>query len=459
MLPVLCAAFFLGGCAHLSEQAAKPPRDRTFIAYWPPPQGSTQLRVAVKDNIDLRGVVTTAGSEALARARAPATRDAACLALARRRGVHFVGKTNLSEFAIAPSGINDDFGTPGNPFSGWRKLIPGGSSSGSANAVATGEADIAFGTDSAGSVRVPAACCGVIGLKTTYGLIPLDGVLPVEAQHLDTVGPIAPDIAGTVSGMDLLQAGFAARYQAAVAAMPDPRDIRIGRLHLRGTDARVDRAVDDALERAQVRVIHLDDSFRQKWEQAQKDGSAVAAAGAWLNYHQHLNRLGVSARTKSIIIVGGVTYKTQYRSALARRDAWQRTLREVFGQVDFLALPTLQGLPPRIPTTLKVDPLNARIGLTHPENTVVVDILTDPLGALTRIPLASLRLLGIDPFEADMLKLQNTAAVNFAGNPALAIPIPLRHSRIPVTSLQLVGPPHSEAELLALGRFFERQED
>jgi Asp-tRNA(Asn)/Glu-tRNA(Gln) amidotransferase A subunit family amidase len=445
------------GCALLPKQLSGSPRDHTFIAYWPPPENSQQLKLAIKDNIDMQGVVTTAGSEYLSTHNPPAARDAACLAIARKRGVHIVGKVNLSEFAVAPSGINDYFGTPKNPFSGWRSLIPGGSSCGSARAVVTGKADVAFGTDTAGSVRVPAACCGVVGLKTTFGLVPLDGVFPIDAKHLDTVGPLARDIAGAAQGMDLLQDGFAARYQAAVAATPSGQAIKIGRLHLRGTDPRIDRAVDEALARAQFQVVPLDDAFRQKWEQAHKDGTAVAAAGAWISDAKYANKRGVSPRTKSIILVGGVAYASQYRKALARRDDWQRALREVFQHVDFIALPTMQSVPPRIPPTLKVDLLKAQAGFTHLENTGAVNILENPLQAITSIPVASLRLLGIDLFEADMLKLQNTVAVNFAGNPALAVPIPLRQGRVPVTSLQLIGPPLSEAELLAAGRLIEAQ--
>ena len=135
----------------------------------------------MKDNIDMKGVVTSAGSEYILEHNPPAARDADCLAIARTRNVRIVGKTNLSEFAVAPSGLNDYFRTPKNPLSNRRKLIPGGSSSGSAVAVANGSADVAFGTDTAGSVRVPAACCGVVGLKTTFGLISTKGLFPVEA--------------------------------------------------------------------------------------------------------------------------------------------------------------------------------------------------------------------------------------------------------------------------------------
>src|SRR5437868_1444685 len=93
--------------------------DRAFIVYWPPKE-KKQLRLAVKDNIDIQGVVTTAGSEYVAKTRQAASRDAQCLEIARKRNVQIVGKTNLSEFAVAPSGLNEYYGTPKNPFSKLR---------------------------------------------------------------------------------------------------------------------------------------------------------------------------------------------------------------------------------------------------------------------------------------------------------------------------------------------------
>ncbi len=412
----------LGGCAILPRGTANEFQDRAFIVYWPPPKESKRLRLAVKDLIDMKGVVTTAGSEYVAENSQPATSDAACLAISRARDVQIVGKTNLSEFAVAPSGINDFFGTPRSPLSRRSKIIPGGSSSGSAVAVASGMADVAFGTDTAGSVRVPAACCGIVGLKTTFGLVSLKGVFPVEPKHLDTVGPMAKDVAHVVEGMDLLQDGFAARYRIAMAAKPLAKDIRIGRLYLGGTDPRIDKAIDDALARAGFRVVPLDQAFKEKWDQAKKDGDTVAAAGAWISDRKYFDKLiGVSARTKAIIALGEFDYTTSYRNALGRQVAWQDALRQVFKKVDFIALPTLQKLPPRIPLIGKTALLEAEIAL----------------------------------FEAEMLGLQNTVAVNFAGNPALAIPIPLNDKIVPATSLQLVAPRSSEAGLLNAGRLIE----
>ena len=162
-LLALVSVLALSGCSLFRIYPEHAKQHHAFIDYWPPPEGSKGLRLAVKDNIDMKGIVTTAGSEYFAENKKPAVEDAPCLAIARQRGVTIVGKTNLSEFAVAPSGYNEYYGTPKSPLSHLQKLIPGGSSCGSAVAVARGLADVSFGTDTAGSVRVPAACCGVVG--------------------------------------------------------------------------------------------------------------------------------------------------------------------------------------------------------------------------------------------------------------------------------------------------------
>lgn len=413
LLSALFLATLFAGCA-LPHRRPATTGDHTFIEYWPPPAGSQRLRVAVKDLIDMKGVVTTAGSEFLAKNSSPAARDAKCLEIARERKVDIVGKTNLTELAVGVSGINAYFGTPKNPVSARRKLIPGGSSSGSAVAVANGMADVAIGTDTAGSIRVPAACCGIAGLKTTFGLVPLDGVYPIAPNHLDTVGPMARDVARLVQGMDLLQRGFSARYQAATAAHPSASGIRIGRLYIDGTDPRIDRAVDDALAAKGFKVVVLGRAFKARWDQAQKDATTVAAANAWMSDEKFKLQPGVTARTKAVIALGKYEYTANYRGALKRQAGWQRALRGVFRNVDFIALPTLKTLPPAVPF----------------------------FG-------------GTPAFEALALSGQNTAAVNLAGNPALAIPIPIRDRAVPVTSLQLIGPRLSEAGLLNAGRLIE----
>ncbi len=414
ILSATAAVNFFTGCIAPKNRAARSSPDRAYTAYWPPGGDDARLRLAVKDLIDIQDVVTTAGSRHFAKNNAPAVKDAKCLAIARERNVKLVGKTNLAEFGLGVSGINSYFGTPKNPVNRRHRIIPGGSSSGSAVVVANGSADIAFGTDSGGSIRVPAACCGVVGLKTTFGLIPLDGVYPISAQHLDTVGPLARDIRGVVQGMDLLQRGFAGKYARATAARPSARGIRIGRLYVDGTDEKIDRAIDEALAARGFDVVALDAAFKAQWEQAESDGDIITSASGWLTDGNFMDKTGVSGLTKAILVLGSINYKTDYEAALTRRAQWQRTLNAMFRKVDLIALPTLKSLPPKIP------------------------------------------LFGGSPaFEARVLAVQATVAVNLAGNPALAIPIPVKSRTVPVTSLQLIGPRLGEAQLLNAGRIIE----
>jgi len=412
---VLGATGLVTSCSAPPIRAASASADRAFIEYWPPSNDNRAPRLAVKDLIDVKGTVTTGGSKYLTQNGRPATRDAACLARARERGVQLVGKTNLGELGLGVSGANDFYGTPINPMNPRARFVPGGSSSGSAVAVASGMADIALGTDTAGSIRIPAACCGVAGLKTTFGLVPLRGVIPLSPKHLDTVGPLAKDIPRLAQGMDLLQAGFLERYHQAAAEKPAARDITVGRLYVRGTDPAIDKAVDAALQAAGFRVVRLSDDFAAKWEQAQDDGKRVAAAESWITDRDYANRPGVNDLTKAALRLGKLEYQTNYADAIERRPAWQSALRNEFRKVDFIATPTLLKLPPRI---------------SHFGRSALL--------------------------ELHVFEIQNTVAVNLAGNPALAMPVPVENRLLPVTSLQLVGPPRSEADLLQAGHLIEK---
>ncbi len=404
-------AALLSGCgfAHYGGRAV---RDHAFVSY----RGSTEgggLRLAVKDNIDMQGQVTSAGSKYFARYGSPADRDAVCMAIARERKVQIVGKTNLTEFALSVSGNNDYFGTPINRWDGKHRFMPGGSSSGSAVAVANGSADVAFGTDTAGSIRVPAAFCGIYGLKTTFGLVSTRGVFPISEKYLDTVGPMAADIPHLVDGMDLLERGFRSKYRAAVAAKPSGRQIRIGRLYVPGTATEIDRAIDEALRAKGFKVVRLDDAFLAKWQQADADGETVVVSEAWNHDKQYLSKPGVGWTTGTIIRTGSLSKALAFDTAVGRRKAWQRDLTNVFRKVDLIATPTVRTLPPRW------------------------------------------QWFGSSAISEKLIfNAQNTVGVNFAGNPAIAIPIamPPEKHYTPRTSLQLVGPNRSEAQLLNAGR-------
>jgi Asp-tRNA(Asn)/Glu-tRNA(Gln) amidotransferase A subunit family amidase len=285
-------------------------------------------------------------------------------------------------------------------------------------AVANNEADVAYGSDTAGSIRVPAACCGIFGLKTTFGLVSLKGVFPLSPKHLDTIGPMAKDIPDLVSGMELLDPGFSSRYEAIKARKASARQITIGRYYVAGTGPKIEEAIDRALRVAGFRVVRLGERFKRSWDQAQSNGSTVAIADGWLSDRQYLGKSGVSLTTQATIRLGELQYNTAYKAALNGRAGWRRELNRTLGRVDLIALPTLKSLPPH-------KMLFERSAL----------------------------------FEARVLALQNTVAVNYAGNPAIAVPIPYSDRGFPVTSVQLIGPRLGEPALVNAARLISAEKD
>lgn len=162
------------------------------------------IPISIKDLFDVAGEVTRAGSKALAEAP-PARADAPVVARLRAAGAVIVGRTNMSEFAYSGIGLNPHYGTPRNPWDRATGRVPGGSSSGAAVSVADGMAAMGLGSDTAGSVRLPAAFCGLTGFKPTARRVPLQGAYPLSGT-LDSIGPLAPSVA-CCSLVDAILAG------------------------------------------------------------------------------------------------------------------------------------------------------------------------------------------------------------------------------------------------------------
>lgn len=356
--------------------------------------GSAGTRVGVKDIIDMEGFATTAGCRAIERAASPAAADAPCLAGLRAAieagEARVIGRTNLDELAAGANGVNHWFGTPVNPLDPER--IPGGSSSGSAVAVAAGEAEVAFGTDTGGSVRIPAACCGVVGLKTSRGRVSTEGVVPLS-QSLDTVGPIGADLTRTVHGMRLLEPGFAPGEPFGV----------VGRFRAPDVDPTIDAAVDRALAEAELEVVEVE---LPSW------GSALEAAlriGLGEGYRNHAEML---AREPELVGPGAAEALAWGRDlgrfdaeARAFQAAWEGELAEALRRCEALAWPTLSGF-----------------ALLLSDAAAIADIC-------------------------------RTMEVNLAGLPALALPVPAG-GPLPA-SLQLVGANGAEERLVATGAVVE----
>lgn len=347
--------------------------------------GDFGTRLAVKDNIDVAGMVTTNGMRLSGSGhQRVAMRDAYCVVRLRNAGFSIVGKTNLHELALGASGINPWYGTPTNPID--RTRVPGGSSSGSAVAVANGDADLALGTDTGGSVRIPAACCGVFGLKPTTGIVPTNGVTPLS-KTLDTVGLLARTA-------EMLELGWAALCPFHESRTPAP--VVIGRL-VTSAACNVEDAVDTALGNAGFRYTTVSLPI---WEDAYEATLNLQLHEAFLAHKNLLdNDVIVGNDVRHSLEAGANVTQLQLRSAEAVKVEFVAQVSRLMKQLNVIVTPTLA------------------IEIPHPQ-------------------------------DADRKCLtQYTRPVNMLGLPAVSVPI--NTGGLP-GSMQLIGATNSEAVLLSL---------
>jgi len=371
------------------------------------------IPIALKDLFDIAGEPTPAGSAVLANAP-DAKANAPVVARMIAAGFIPVGRTNMTEFAFSGLGINPHYGTPASPWDRASKRIPGGSSSGTAVAVADGMAAAGLGTDTGGSCRIPAAFCGIVGYKPTARRIPIDGVLPL-APSLDSVGPLAPSVA-CCAEIDAILAGarpsppIPARLDGLRLAVPD-------NMVLDGMDDTVAAAFDAAL-------------------------SSLSAAGARIertHFHDFAELPGVNAK-------GGFAASEAY--------AWHRHLLATQGS----------GYDPRIRVRIaRGEHMSAAdyLDLTHARARLIAsfDRATEPYDCILMpsVPMVAPRIADLDDERAynsiNMLILRNTALGNFFDRCAISVPCH-RAGDAPV-GLMLMGETMGDARLFSIAAAVE----
>lgn len=337
------------------------------------PRGPLEgLPITVKDLFDVTGKITTSGSKVLAD-QPPAKADAEAVRRLRRAGAVIVGHTNMVEFAYSGLGLNPHYGTPANPFDATR--IPGGSSSGAGVAVVRGMAAAALGTDTGGSVRIPAAFSGLTGFKPTLSRVPCDGAFPLSTT-LDSIGPIAPSVACCA----LLDAVLSDQKPAAPTPTP-VAGLRLtvpSNLVLDGMDNTVSTAFDRTLQMlstagAQVREMPLD-TLDHLPELGQGGGFTAAES-----YHIHREWLarresGYDPRVSVRIKRGASMSAADYIGLHQRRAELMATIDRQMADWDALIMPTVPIVPPRF-TELESDDEYARLNLLVLRNPTVANLL------------------------------------------------------------------------------------
>lgn len=335
------------------------------------------LPVSIKDLFDFAGEPTGAGSVALDDA-APATADAPAVARLRQAGGVVAGRTNMTEFAFSGVGVNPHHGTPVNPCDPATPRIPGGSSSGAAVSVATGAAFIGLGSDTGGSIRIPAALCGIVGFKNTARLTPLQGAYPLSAT-LDTVCAMTRSVRDAILAHEILAARQVARqdkplsgYRLAVATTQ----------MLEGMDATVGRAFERSLRRlrdagADITEIALS-QVRDLGTIQATGGFAAAESYAW---HRRLlagrgHRYDPRVRTR--IERGAAMKAWEYIELQQARAAWVREVEEALAGFDAVLSPTVPIVAPPIADVApgaERDEAFFRINALLLRNTSVVNML------------------------------------------------------------------------------------
>jgi aspartyl-tRNA(Asn)/glutamyl-tRNA(Gln) amidotransferase subunit A len=324
--------------------------------------------LAVKDLIATKGVRTTAGSRILS--DWVPQRDAACVSRMKRAGYRVVGKTNTHEFAYGTTNDNPHYGPTKNP---WNpSLSTGGSSGGSAAAVAAGVVDVALGTDTAGSIRIPAALCGVVGLKPAWGTVSTEGVLPL-AWSLDCVGPIGWTVGDVEKAMNALG--------------PTPKEhkrwtIGVPEHYVYQADDEVVRSVQEALRvmeklgcrLREVRIPELTDCSRIGIHITRSE--AAAWHRRW--YPARADEYGADVRAK--LEEGQRLPAKDYLVALEDRENLEKAVKRV--GVDLLAGPTtpVTAFPNSAPVVVYT--------LTYPWSLARIAAITVPCGlSRNRLPI------------------------------------------------------------------------
>jgi aspartyl-tRNA(Asn)/glutamyl-tRNA(Gln) amidotransferase subunit A len=393
-----------------SARAAADARDRLRKAgYVASPLAG--LPVSIKDLFDVAGEPTLAGSKALDD-RPPAECDAPVVARLRAAGCILIGRTNMTEFAFSGVGINPHYGTPGNPYD--RRLIPGGSSSGAAVSVGEGAAIVAIGSDTGGSVRIPAALCGIVGFKPTQSRIPRDGVIPLSTT-LDSIGPLANSVACCAIA-DAVMAG-----EPPVAPGPLPAlGLRLGVLQgfvLDGLAPEVASAFADAcaaLSRAGARVTDL--------PLAELDEiPAINASGGFAPIEAY-------AWHKPLLARRGAEYDPRVSARIERAGG--------MNAVDYINL-----------CAARAD-LIARIA----PRTALFDALLMPTVAISAPPIAAFE-RDEDYRHLNAQILRNPSVINFLDR--CAVTIPIQPAGTPPVGLMVIGEHGADRRLLALARGIE----
>ncbi len=347
----------------------------TYPALFEPLPAGAAFKFSIKDLFDVAGEVTTAGSKVLQGAPA-AKADAVAVARLKAAGGVAVGRTNMSEFAFSGVGWNPHFGTPHNPLAPASPArVTGGSSSGAASSVSAGLAAIGLGSDTGGSLRIPAALCDLVGFKSTARLVPTAGVLPLSPS-LDTVGAITHDVATAIRAHEILAAR---RVPRARKALNQYRIAIADNVFFDGIGEETGRIWQQAVQtltNAGLKIVRI-----QLPELSEI--SAINQAGGFSpieSYRWHKNLIAVQQeaydpRVAKRILLGSLASDADYAQLLAHRADWMLRVSHKLSAFDAVLSPTVPIAAPTIDSLASDDDEFFRVNALLLRNPSIVNLL------------------------------------------------------------------------------------
>jgi len=303
--------------------------------------------ISIKDLFDVAGEPTRAGSKILAEEAKPASADAPVVRRLRAAGTVIVGKTNMTEFALGGIGANPHFGTPGNPSD--RARVPGGSSSGAAVTAADGMCEIAIGTDTGGSVRIPAALCGIVGFKPSRQRVPTEGAFPLSTT-LDSIGPLARSVTDCAKADAVLSGEeFVAPEPIALAGL------RLGvaqGLPLESLDETVAATFAAALKSLGAAGVRLTDEMLPLLDEMREVNAygGIVQPEACAIHRDRLKRRGgdIDPNVRVRLERGGAVSATDYVDMMQARTRLVRAMDRRLAALDALVMPTTPIVAPTL---------------------------------------------------------------------------------------------------------------
>ena len=320
---------------------------RSAAALAAPQSPLSGLAFSVKDLFDVAGEPTTAGSVVLAHSAA-AKADATAVARLRRAGGVNIGRTNMTEFAFSGVGVNPHYGTPANVCDSGTPRIPGGSSSGAAVSVATGAAFIGLGSDTGGSIRIPAALNGIVGFKGTARLVPTDGTVPLSTT-LDTVCAVTRSVRDAVTAHEILAARRVTVSKAPISAY---RLAVVNNVFLDGLDPTVEIAFKRSLETLRAAGAHIQEiELPELAELASLNatgGFSAPEAYAWHRLLLERSGAGYDTRVAQRILKGAAMKAYEYVELVRARRDWIARVEHALAPFDVMLSPTVPITAPTI---------------------------------------------------------------------------------------------------------------